>query len=111
VTAAFFFGAAVGAISTAVVWVAYFAPKHWEWYQELKDTKRRLAEVTEERNHYQNLVRPNEWGDAAQHEARIVPKTKPWEEMSDDIERHKQEELLTGGVEFTFDDIKDGGER
>ena len=99
-TAAFFFGAAVGAISTAVVWVAYFAPKHWEWYQELKDTKRRLAEVTEERNHYQNLVRPNEWGAAAQHEARIVLKKRPW-----------STEPPVGEIEFYIDDIKDGGQR
>ena len=96
----FFFGAAVGSIATAVVWVAYFAPKHWEWYHELLDTKTQLAEVTEDRDHYKNLIRPNEWGEAAQHEARIVPKIKLW-----------KEEPPTGNVEFQFDDIKDGGDR
>jgi len=97
---AFFFGAAVGAIVTAVIWVAYFAPKHWEWYQELKDTKGRLTDVTVERDHYKNLIRPNEWGAADQHEARIVPRVKPWED-----------EPLLGDIKYSFDDIQDGGER
>ncbi len=99
-TAAFFFGAAVGSIVTAVVWVAYFAPKHWEWYQDLKDTKSRLADVIVDRDHYKNLTRPNEWGAADQHEARIVPKTRPWED-----------EPLMGDIKYQFDDIQDGGER
>lgn len=84
---------------TMVVWVAYFAPKHWEWYQENLTLKSNLSEVTDERDHYKNLIRPNEWGPADQHEARIVPKQRPWRDM----------EPPQGEVTFHFDDIKDGG--
>ncbi len=97
----FIAGMAIGAIIAMVVFVAYMAPKHWEWYQENVDLKRALVYATEARDHYKNLVRPNEWGAVAQHEARIVPKERPW-----GFGLSPQ-----GDVEFTFDDIKDGGER
>ncbi len=93
-------GMAIGAIIALVVFVAYMAPKHWEWYQENVTLKCRLTEVTEERDHYKNLIRPNEWGAVAQHEARIVRTPKEFPYVTE-----------IGDVEFTFDDIKDGGER
>ncbi len=94
-------GMAIGAIIAMVVFVAYMAPKHWEWYRENVDLKAALVDATEARDHYKNLVRPNEWGAVAQHEARIVPKERPWKDM----------EPPQGDVEFTFDDIKDGGDK
>ena len=96
----FIAGMVIGAIIAMVVWVAYFAPKHWEWHQENVELKNTLGVVTEERDHYKNLIRPNEWGPVAQHEARIVPKPKPYPDVGS-----------AGGVSFTFDDIKDGGDR
>ena len=96
----FIAGMAIGAVIAMVVWVAYFAPKHWEWYQENVALKQALTEASEERDHYKNLIRPNEWGAVAQHEARIVRTPKEFPYVTE-----------VGDVEFQFDDIKDGGER
>ena len=96
----FIAGMVIGAIIAMVVWVAYFAPKHWEWHQENVELKNTLGVVTEERDHYKNLIRPNEWGPVAQHEARIVKKPVPYPDVGP-----------AGEVSFTFDDIKNGGDR
>ena len=96
----FFIGMAFGAITAMVVFVAYMAPKHWDWYQQNVELKNTLGVVTEERDHYKNLIRPNEWGPVAQHEARIVRKPKEFPDVGS-----------AGDVSFTFDDIKNGGER
>lgn len=93
-------GMVAGAVIALVVFVAYMAPKHWEWYQENIDLRAALVDATEARDHYKNLVRPNDWGAAAQHEARIVRKPKPYDTGSS-----------AGEVSFRFDDIKDGGDR
>ena len=96
----FFIGFAIGAVAMFIAFVAVMAPKHWDMYHENLSLTDQLERVTTDRDHYKNLIRPNEWGAAAQHEARIVPKITPW-----------VEEPPQGVIEFTFDDIKDGGER
>ena len=90
-----------GAFIAFVVMVAYMAPKHWEWYHQNVNLQASLRNAAAERDHYKNLIRPNEWGPVAQHEARIV-KTPPYQGI----------ELKPGeSIDFVFDDIKDGGDR
>lgn len=96
----FFLGFAVGAVGMFVAFVAVMAPKHWDMYHKNIELQESLDVVSTDRDHYKNLVRPNEWGLAAQHEARIVPRPKPW-----------SEEPPQGEVEFYIDDIRDGGDK
>jgi len=101
---AFWIGMAVGSLITFVVFVAYMAPKHWDWYHQNVDLKAALRNRTEERDHYKNLVSPIQWGPQELHEARIVArreaKVVPYEGVT--IEPGES-------VDFVFDDIKDGG--
>ena len=98
----FWLGMAAGSLITFVVFVAYMAPKHWDWYHQNIDLREQLRVAVERAAHYQNLVKPNEWGPVEQHEARIVKKAPPYQGIA----------LVPGeSIDFVFDDIKDGGER
>jgi len=98
----FIAGMIVGAIIALVVFVAYMAPKHWDWYQQNIDLRSQLRVAVERAAHYQNLVRPNEWGPREQFDARIVPvKNMPWDSATD---------VNPGGLMYEFDDIKNGGD-
>ena len=102
----FFVGTAVGALITFVVFAAFMAPKHWDWYHENIDLRKQLRVAVERAAHYQNLVSPVQWGPKALHEARIIKrredKVVPWQGV----------ELQPGeSIDFVFDDIKDGGDR
>ena len=107
----FLLGMVAGSLVTFVVFVAYMAPKHWEWYHQNIDLRSQLRVAVERAAHYQNLVRPNEWGPVAQHEARIVPnEVRPWDNFEDlkkaTLQDHKHED----DIEYRFDDIRDGGD-
>ena len=100
----FLLGMVAGGLITFVVFVAFMAPKHWDWYHENVNLKAALRNRTEERDHYKNLVSPIQWGPQELHEARVIDrranKTVPYEGV----------EIQPGeSVEFVFDDIKDGG--
>ena len=92
--------AVIAGLAVFIGFVVVMAPRHWEVYHENIKLTEQLRQRTEERDHYKSLVRPNEWGTVAQHEAGIKPKKdKVWV----DVEQ--------GDIHFQFDDIKDGGER
>ncbi len=99
----FYFGMAIGAVITFVVFVAFMAPKHWDWYHQNIDLKEQLRVAVERAAHYQNLVKPNDWGPQEQFDSRIVTKkTPPYQGVT----------LEPGeSIDFVFDDIKDGGDR
>jgi len=98
----FLLGMVAGASITFVAFVAYMAPKHWDWYQQNIDLRSLLKVAVERAAHYQHLVSPIEWGPREQHESRIIhTKDVPWEGVT--IEPGES-------VDFVFDDIKDGGE-
>ena len=94
----FFLGMVAGGAVVLVVFVAYMGPKHWEWHQENLDLRKQLKVAVERAAHYQNLVKPSEWGPVEAHEARIVkvPKVYPVDVDPDP------------NVHFRFDDILDG---
>jgi len=93
----FALGMAAGALITFVVFSAFMAPKHWDWYHDLKHTKEQLRIRTEEREHYKQLVSPTQWGPPDEHEARIVKRVR----LSPPADK--------GAIEHRFDDILDGG--
>jgi hypothetical protein len=95
-------GGTIGVVMTFMGFVVVMAPIHWENYHEVKRLKEDNRMLVEERDHYMNLVRPNEWGSQAQYESRVVPvKELPYEAVMD---------TQKGAVEYLFDDIKEGAE-
>jgi len=96
----FALGMVAGSVLSFVVWVAYFGPKHWEWYQRHKEDQATIKRLAEERDHYKHLANPSDWGTVQEHEARIVPKKSTlWDD----------EDVSAGPIEHRFDDIMDGG--
>jgi len=94
-------GAIAGSLVTFVVFAAYMAPKHWEWYHDLKYTKEQLRIRTEERDHYKQLAAPSDWGTQPDYEPRIIsPKRNAWDDV----------EVKPGPIEHRFDDILEGTE-
>ena len=94
----FILGMIAGGLVTFVVFAAYMGPRHWEWYQENLDLRKQLKVAVERAAHYQNLVKPNEWGPVEQHEARIVKKEPPYQGIT----------LQPGeSIDFVFDDIRE----
>ena len=96
----FTLGMVAGAAIALIGFVAFMAPKHWDWYQQNVELTRSLRLALEEAAHYKSMSYPSEWGPVAQHEARIVPKRHAWEGHDVDA----------GPIEFRFDDILDGGD-
>ncbi len=93
----FALGMVAGVMIAVVVFVAYMGPKHWQWHEENLDLRSQLKVAVERSAHYQNLVRPNEWGPVEQHEARIVKKKPPYQGIT----------LEPGqAIDFVFDDIR-----
>ena len=93
----FVLGMVAGAAIALVGFVAYMAPKHWDWYHQNVDLRSQLQVAVARAAHYQALVRPNEWGPVEQHEARIVPKVRPY----------RTDEAIEQMVKYTFDDIRE----
>ena len=97
----FVLGMIAGAAIALVGFVAYMAPRHWDWYHQNVDLCSQLAVAVERAAHYQHLVKPSEWGPVEQHEARIVKKEPPYQGVT----------LKPGeSIDFVFDDIRNGGE-
>ncbi len=98
----FLLGMIAGGLITFVVFAAFMAPRHWEWYHENVDLRSQLTVAVERAAHYQHLASPIEWGTAEQREAGIVKKAPPYQGIN----------LEPGeAIDFTFDDIKNGGPR
>ena len=98
----FALGMVAGIAIAIVAFVAYMAPKHWDWYMQNVTLKESLRKAIERGDHYKHMTKPTEWGPVDQHEARIVPsKIVPWDGtigFDPDPDVH-----------FRFDDILDGG--
>ena len=96
----FVLGMVAGAAIALVAFVAYMAPKHWDWYHENVDLRSQLKVAVERAAHFQALSTPNQWGPVEQFKARIVPTVEtPWVDVDVDA----------GPIEHRFDDILDGG--
>ncbi len=95
----FVLGMVAGAAIALVAFVAYMAPKHWDWYHQNVDLRSQLRVAVERAAHYQSLATPNQWGPVEQHEARIITKVRPWSD---------EQAPLPGAIEHRFDDILDG---
>ena len=93
----FVLGMVAGATIALVGFVAYMAPKHWDWYHQNIDLRSQLRVAVERAAHYQHLATPNQWGPIEQHEARIVTTPKVYPDVD------------AGPIEHRFDDILDGG--
>ena len=94
----FVLGMVAGASIALVGFVAYMAPKHWDWYQQNVDLRSQLKVAVERAAHYQALATPNQWGPVEQHEARIVAKAPPYQGVT----------LEPGeSIDFVFDDIRE----
>ena len=94
----FALGLLSGVVVTFVGFVVVMAPKHWDWYQQLKEQAETIRKLAEERDHYKSMSYPSEWGPVEQFEDRIIPaKSVPY----DDVD--------AGPIEHRFDDILDGG--
>ena len=91
----FVLGMVAGSLISFVVLVAFMAPKHWDTYHDLVDTKEQLRVRTEEREHYKNLISPVKWGPREEHESRTVKTRKVYPDAE------------TGDVRFKFDDIRE----
>ena len=92
-------GGVIGVVVTFIGFVVVMAPVHWENYHECKELKEDNRLLVEERDHYMNLVRPNEWGPQAQFEARVVPVNElPYDKTFQ----------YADNVVYRFDDIKGG---
>lgn len=96
----FALGMVAGSVLSFVIWVAYFGPKHWEWYREREDLKKALHKALERGEHYKQLTKPTEWGPVDQHEARIVKKPKLFP-VTPAVKGDKSD------VAFKFDDIRE----
>ena len=95
----FALGMVAGVAIALVAFVAYMAPKHWEWYMENVTLKESLRKAIERGDHYKHMTKPTEWGPVDQHEARIVKKARIYGDSNFDH----------GPIEHRFDDIMDGG--
>ena len=95
----FLLGMIAGGSVTFVVFVAYMAPKHWQWWEENVDLRKQLKVAVDRAAHYQALSTPNQWGPVEQHEARIITKpTPPYQGVT----------LEPGeSIDFVFDDIRE----
>lgn len=91
-------GAVFGVLVTFIGFVIVMAPRHWEWYQENVELKKALVKAIARGDHYKHVATPNQWGTAAQHEARIVAKEPPYQGIT----------LQPGqAIDFVFDDIRE----
>ncbi len=93
----FVLGMVAGVAIALVGFVAYMAPKHWQWYMENVTLKESLRKAIERGDHYKHMTKPTEWGPVDQHESRIVKKPRTYPDTSQ------------GPIEHRFDDILDGG--
>ena len=92
--------AVMGGLAVFIGFVVVMAPRHWELYHENLDLRSQLKVAVERAAHYQNLVKPSEWGAQEQKEARII-KPRPYDGVT----------LEPGeAIDFVFDDIKHGGD-
>ena len=91
----FVLGMVAGAAIALVAFVAYMAPKHWDWYQQNVTLKESLRKAIERGDHYKSLTNSIEWGPQP---ATVKIKTPIYGDSNFD----------PGPIEHRFDDIMDG---